>query len=78
MKGIINLRGYKILVDESIHGSKYYFKAKHEQERTFLFCADTMEIMKTWLLGLMKATIVRDYKCKLKGGGRRETASGGK
>ncbi|KAI8340337.1 hypothetical protein BC941DRAFT_393443 [Chlamydoabsidia padenii] len=61
MKGIINLRGYRMVVDESIYSNKYCFKAQHEQERTFFFCSDTKEAMKLWLQVLMKATIMRDY-----------------
>ncbi|KAI8382991.1 hypothetical protein BD560DRAFT_385732 [Blakeslea trispora] len=62
MKGIINLRGYKIVVDESIHAGKYCFKAQHERERTFYFYTDTEESMRTWLKMLMKTTIARDFR----------------
>ncbi|KAI8098777.1 uncharacterized protein BX664DRAFT_271602 [Halteromyces radiatus] len=61
MKGIINLRGYRIIVDETIHSNKYCFKAQHEQERIFYFYTDTKESMKLWLQALMKATIMRDF-----------------
>ncbi|KAI8075922.1 uncharacterized protein B0P05DRAFT_546934 [Gilbertella persicaria] len=62
MKGIINLRGYKIIVDETIHAGKYCFKAQHERERTFYFYTDSEESMRTWLKMLMKTTIARDFR----------------
>jgi hypothetical protein len=62
MKGIINLRGYKIIVDESIHAGKYCFKAQHDRERTFFFYTDTEDSMRLWLKMLMKTTIARDFK----------------
>ncbi|KAL7308130.1 hypothetical protein PS15m_012024 [Mucor circinelloides] len=62
MKGIINLRGYKIIVDETIHAGKYCFKAQHDRERTFFFYTDTEESMRVWLKMLMKTTIARDFR----------------
>ncbi|KAI8393722.1 uncharacterized protein BYT42DRAFT_552009 [Radiomyces spectabilis] len=62
MKGIINLRGYRIVVDDNIHSGKYCFKAQHERERTFFFYTDTEQQMKTWVKELMKMTIARDYQ----------------
>lgn len=62
MKGIINLRGYKIIVDEAIHAGKYCFKAQHDRERTFFFYTDTEESMRVWLKMLMKTTIARDFR----------------
>lgn len=64
MKGIINLRGYRVIVDDTIHSNKYCFKAQHEHERTFFFYTDTMDSMKVWLQALMKATIMRDFTGK--------------
>ncbi|KAI9250163.1 hypothetical protein BDA99DRAFT_523017 [Phascolomyces articulosus] len=61
MKGIINLRGYRIISDETIYAGKYCFKAQHERERTFYFYTDSENIMKAWMKTLMKATIARDY-----------------
>ncbi|CEG69710.1 Putative Phospholipid binding protein [Rhizopus microsporus] len=61
MKGIINLKGYKIEVDSSIQPGKYCFKAHHEKERTFYFYTDQEKYMKDWVKTLMKATIERDY-----------------
>lgn len=61
MKGIINLKGYRIEVDESIHPGKYCFMAHHERERTFYFYTEHEKSMKDWLKALMKATIARDY-----------------
>ncbi|KAG2204699.1 hypothetical protein INT47_011995, partial [Mucor saturninus] len=61
MKGIINLKGYRIEVDESIHPGKYCFKAHHGKERTFYFFTEHEKAMKDWLKALMKATIARDF-----------------
>lgn len=60
MKGIINLRGYRIVMDESIHSGKYSFKAQHDRERTFYFYCDTEEAMRAWIKVLIKTTIARD------------------
>ncbi|KAI9268478.1 hypothetical protein EDC94DRAFT_514032 [Helicostylum pulchrum] len=61
MKGIINLRGYRIIPDETIQPGKYSFKAQHEEERTFYFYTDIDTSMKSWISSLMKATISRDF-----------------
>lgn len=61
MKGIINLRGYKVVPDETIQPGKYSFKAQHEEERTFYFYTDLDTSMKAWISSLMKATISRDF-----------------
>ncbi|KAG2229100.1 hypothetical protein INT48_003203 [Thamnidium elegans] len=61
MKGIINLRGYRIVPDETIQPGKYSFKAQHEEERTFYFYTDIDINMKAWISSLMKATISRDF-----------------
>lgn len=61
VRGIIQLHGYRIQADPSIHPGKYSFKLHHGRERTFYFYAETMEAMKVWMNVLMKATIVRDY-----------------
>ncbi|KAI7851976.1 hypothetical protein BDC45DRAFT_486034 [Circinella umbellata] len=61
MKGIIHLRGYRIIPDETVHPGKYSFKAQHEKERTFYFYTDSKESMRTWIKVLMKATISRDF-----------------
>lgn len=65
MKGIINLKGYRIEVDESIHPGKYCFMAHHERERTFYFYTEFEKPMKDWLKALMKATIARDFASKV-------------
>ncbi|KAI9322392.1 hypothetical protein BX666DRAFT_609843 [Dichotomocladium elegans] len=60
MKGIINLRGYRVVVDEAIHNNKYCFKVQHDRERTFCFYTDSEESMRKWVNVLMKTTIARD------------------
>ncbi|ORZ09309.1 hypothetical protein BCR42DRAFT_470656 [Absidia repens] len=61
MKGIINLRGYRMVCDETICVGQYSFKAQHEKERTFYFYADSDLSMKAWIQSLIKATISRDF-----------------
>jgi hypothetical protein len=61
MKGIINLRGYKIIPDETICPGYYSFKAQHEEERTFYFYTEQSTSMRSWITNLMKATISRDF-----------------
>ncbi|KAL0082908.1 hypothetical protein J3Q64DRAFT_1642260 [Phycomyces blakesleeanus] len=60
MKGIINLHGYRVICDETIHAGKYCFKVQHERERTFCFYTDTEIAMKAWVKALMKSTISRN------------------
>lgn len=67
MKGIINLRGYKIINDETIYAGKYCFKVQHDRERTFYFYTESQRTMKSWMNALMKATIARDYAGKERG-----------
>jgi hypothetical protein len=64
MKGIINLRGYRIVVDETIYAGKFCFRAQHDRERTFYFYTDTETSMKVWVKTLIKATITRDFTGK--------------
>lgn len=61
MKGIINLRGYRIVPDETIQPGQYSFKAQHEEERTFYFYTEVDTSMKAWISSLMKSTISRDF-----------------
>lgn len=65
MKGIINLRNYRIICDESIYAGKYCFKAQHERERTFFFYTEVESALKAWTKALMKATIARDFTGKI-------------
>ncbi|KAI9256935.1 hypothetical protein BY458DRAFT_588894 [Sporodiniella umbellata] len=61
MKGIINLKGYRVEVDSSIQAGKYCFKTSHEKERNFYFFTDQERYMKDWVKAMMKATIERDF-----------------
>ncbi|KAI9264257.1 hypothetical protein BDA99DRAFT_508836 [Phascolomyces articulosus] len=61
VKGIINLVGYSIIADESIHAGKYCFKMQHEVERTFYFYTNSEKTLKSWMRALMKVTISRNY-----------------
>ncbi|KAK4514094.1 uncharacterized protein ATC70_006102 [Mucor velutinosus] len=64
MKGIIHLRGYRVVLqDANSHSAstkKYHFKLHHDQERTFFLYTSTVHDMKRWVQVLMKSTIQRD------------------
>ncbi|OZJ04839.1 hypothetical protein BZG36_02328 [Bifiguratus adelaidae] len=75
LKGHINLRGYKILPDPSIHSGKYCFKAVHDRERNFIFYTDTEESLRAWLHALMKATIMRNLDSPVISSSNIETVS---
>ncbi|KAM0791669.1 hypothetical protein ACM66B_006262 [Microbotryomycetes sp. NB124-2] len=60
-KGFINLRGYRVISDPSIHPGEYAFKIVHESERTHYFSAAEQVTIRTWMKEIMKATIGRDY-----------------
>ncbi|KAL0142780.1 hypothetical protein V8B55DRAFT_1471313 [Mucor lusitanicus] len=64
MKGIIHLRGYRVVLqDANSHSAstkKYHFKLHHDHERTFFLYASTVHDMKRWVQALMKSTIQRD------------------
>ncbi|KAI9314135.1 hypothetical protein BX666DRAFT_1970688 [Dichotomocladium elegans] len=61
MKGIINLRGYRVICDERIYAGKWCMKIQHERERTFSFYTEAEDCMRAWMKALLKATISRDY-----------------
>ncbi|KAI8993419.1 hypothetical protein BDB01DRAFT_847302 [Pilobolus umbonatus] len=61
MKGIINLRGYRVTLDDTIQAGKYCFRVQHSTERTFQLYTDDEASAKSWIIKLMKATISRDY-----------------
>ncbi|KAJ8663700.1 hypothetical protein O0I10_000949 [Lichtheimia ornata] len=61
MKGLLNLVGYRISVDETLYPGKYCFKAQRDGERSFYFYTESESSMREWLHALIKATIVRDY-----------------
>jgi hypothetical protein len=68
MKGIIHLRGYRVILEDSYNAlstNKYHFKLHHDQERTFFFYTNTIHDMKNWAQVLMKSTIQRDL-CGMK------------
>lgn len=61
MKGLLNLVGYRISVDETLYPGKYCFKAQRDGQKTFCFYTESESSMRDWLHALIKATIVRDY-----------------
>ncbi|GAA6063545.1 hypothetical protein JCM10212_002657, partial [Sporobolomyces blumeae] len=60
-KGVINLSGYRVISDASIHAGEYGFKIVHDTERTHYFSAAEQITIRTWMKEIMKATILRDY-----------------
>ncbi|GAN02105.1 conserved hypothetical protein [Mucor ambiguus] len=64
MKGIIHLRGYRVVLqDANSHSAstkKYHFKLHHDHERTFFLYTSTAHDMKRWVQALMKSTIHRN------------------
>jgi len=60
-KGFIDLTGYRVIADPSIHPGEYGFKIVHDGARTHFFAAAEQITVRTWMKEIMKATILRDY-----------------
>ncbi|GAA5948231.1 hypothetical protein JCM3775_001731 [Rhodotorula graminis] len=60
-KGVIDLTGYRVIADPSIHPGEYGFKIVHDGARTHFFAAAEQITVRTWMKEIMKATILRDY-----------------
>ncbi|GAA5911326.1 hypothetical protein JCM8208_005220 [Rhodotorula glutinis] len=60
-KGVIDLTGYRVIADASIHPGEYGFKIVHDGARTHFFAAAEQITVRTWMKEIMKATILRDY-----------------
>lgn len=80
IKGYINIIGYKVTVDETIHPGKYGFRIDHdaylpspsggasstprEEFKPHYFSSDEKTVVRDWMKAIMKATIGRDYSRK--------------
>lgn len=60
-KGVIDLTGYRVISDPSIHPGEYGFKIVHDRERPHYFAAAEQITVREWMKEIMKATILRDY-----------------
>ncbi|BGP37512.1 hypothetical protein JCM10450v2_001417 [Rhodotorula kratochvilovae] len=60
-KGVIDLTGYRVISDPSIHPGEYGFKIVHDRERTHFFAAAEQITVRNWMKEIIKATILRDY-----------------
>jgi hypothetical protein len=60
IKGYVNMRGYKVIADETTNPGKYGFKILHETEKPHYFSSDDALAVRDWMKALMKATIGRD------------------
>jgi len=63
-KGVINLKGYRVISDANINAGEYGFKIVHDTERTHFFSAAEQITIRAWMKEIMKATILRDYNGK--------------
>ncbi|GAA6048147.1 hypothetical protein JCM3770_003684 [Rhodotorula araucariae] len=60
-KGVIDLTGYRVISDPSIHPGEYGFKIVHDRERTHFFASAEQITVRNWMKEIIKATILRDY-----------------
>ncbi|TDL30064.1 hypothetical protein BD410DRAFT_759246 [Rickenella mellea] len=61
IKGWIDIRGYKVIVDENVNPGRYGFRLIHDWNKTHFFSSDEQSLVREWMKALMKATIGRDY-----------------
>ena len=61
VKSHINMRGYKVVADESTSLGRYGFKIVHESDRPHFFSLDDPLMLRNWMKGMMKASIDRDH-----------------
>ncbi|SCV72544.1 BQ2448_4081 [Microbotryum intermedium] len=61
VKGVINLKGYRVITDPNIHPGEYAFKIVHDRERSHLFSASEQYTVRNWMREIIKATIARNY-----------------
>ncbi|SCZ92503.1 BZ3500_MvSof-1268-A1-R1_Chr5-2g07921 [Microbotryum saponariae] len=62
VKGVINLKGYRVITDPNIHPGEYAFKIVHDRERSHLFSAREQYTVRNWMREIIKATIARNYE----------------
>jgi hypothetical protein len=61
VKGYINIHGYKVVADDTIHPGRYGFRIIHDANKPHVFASDEHTVVREWMKALMKATIDRDY-----------------
>ena len=61
MKGYINIRGYKVVADDTINPGRYGFRIVHDVSKPHAFASDEHAVAREWMKALMNATIERDY-----------------
>ena len=64
LKGYINVRGYRVTVDETLDPGRYCFRIDHDHDKTHFFSSDQKLDLREWMKAIMKATIGRDYTSK--------------
>ncbi|KAF6761909.1 hypothetical protein DFP72DRAFT_877407, partial [Ephemerocybe angulata] len=61
LKGYINIRGYRVTVDETLDPGRYCFRIDHDHDKTHFFSSEEKSVIREWMKAIMKATIGRDY-----------------
>jgi hypothetical protein len=60
IKGHIDLKGYRVIVDENANPGNYGFRLVGGDKPHF-FSSPEQQVVREWMKALMKATIARDY-----------------
>ncbi|ORX38457.1 hypothetical protein BD324DRAFT_620926 [Kockovaella imperatae] len=60
VKGNIDLRGYRVIMDENAHPGSYAFKLVGN-DKPHAFSSSEQSTVREWMKALIKATIARDY-----------------
>jgi hypothetical protein len=60
VKGNIDLRGYRVIVDENTNPGSYGFRLSGG-DKPHAFSSSEQTVIREWMKALMKATIARDY-----------------
>lgn len=60
MKGHVDLRGYRVIVDENTNPGSYGFRLIGS-DKPHAFSSSEQMTIREWMKALMKATIARDY-----------------
>ena len=61
MKGHIDVRGHRLVVDENTNPGSYGFRLAGP-DKPYSFSSPEQSVIREWMKALMKATIARDYK----------------
>lgn len=60
VKGHIDLRGYRVIMDENAHPGSYGFRLVGN-DKPHVFSSSEQTVVRGWMKALIKATIARDY-----------------